>query len=135
MRTSTSPQGCLSRSPSLKVYWSKKGEFQYAMLITGQRLQGTLPMPPEEMKDPHGAFPKPKPMNSLWGTTLRRRILKPSITGARLWMLCRYKEAGNTPFGTLPPKAMTGDCFKRQVLGLGPSKQQEVMLTLPITAM
>ena len=62
----------------------RAAEFQYTILITAQQLRGSLPMPPSELSSQGSQQQKHRQSDSLWGTTLQRRVLNPKASDHKL---------------------------------------------------
>ena len=81
-----------------RVMWrGKVAEFQHTILITAQQLRGSLPMPPTELSSQGPQKDKRTQSDSLWGTALRRRVVKPKVNDHKLWTHCAYRVPDTTP--------------------------------------
>ena len=77
--------------PEHKQWRRRAAEFQYMVLMAVQQLQGTMPMPASSGAVQETQLGKRQQVDSLWGTALRRMIIKPQVSDHKLWTHCRCK--------------------------------------------
>ena len=85
---STSPQTVAPQSSRILVHGTN-----HSVAITGQpsNYGGSLPMPATSGMG-HATLPQQRKLSeSLWGTALRCRVVKPKVSDCKLWTHCRYK--------------------------------------------
>ena len=73
-------------------------------VVRSSAVTGTLPMPPSDSGTQMTQPGKRRQEESLWGTALRQRIVRPQVTDHIPWTHCRYKAVDKVISQKKPPR-------------------------------